>query len=83
MTTARMIYMLELARGCSHIASMLTAESEQRAITDTLEEFLRLYGVKETTLFQELLADDLHRREKTAAASAVRNFKAITVSRGP
>ncbi len=63
MTTARMIYMLKLARGCSHIASMLTAEAEQRAITDTVEEFLRLYGAKETALFQKLLADDLHRLE--------------------
>ncbi|MEW6345645.1 MAG: hypothetical protein AB1704_33790 [Pseudomonadota bacterium] len=68
--------MLELARGCSHIASMLTPETEQLAVREVLEEFLQLYGQKETALFQKLLVEELQRREKRAAANAVRAFNA-------
>lgn len=75
LSSARSTYLVELARGCSHIASMLTPETEQRAIREVIEEFLKLYGQKDTALFQTLLAEELQLRKKSAAAHAVRAFK--------
>jgi hypothetical protein len=68
-------YMLELARGCSYIRSTLSPDTRNSAIAEVLGEFLEQYGEREEALFQKLLADDLQRRGKSDAASAVLAFK--------
>jgi hypothetical protein len=77
MANARAAYVLELARGCSYISSTLSADTRNRAIAEVLGEFRELYGEREETLFQKLLAEDLQRRGKPDAASAVVAFKSI------
>lgn len=72
---ARATYMLELARGCSYISSTLTPETRGRAIAEIFGEFRELYGDQELTIFRTLLVEDLTRRRKQDAASAVVNFK--------
>ncbi|MEA3087393.1 MAG: hypothetical protein QOC89_5090 [Paraburkholderia sp.] len=78
MANARAAYVLELARGCSYISSTLTTDTRNRAIAEVLAEFRELYGERQETLFQKLLAEDLERRGKPDAASAVVAFKFIS-----
>ena len=78
MVNARAAYVLELARGCSYISSTLTTDTRNRAIAEVLAEFRELYGEREETLFQKLLAEDLERRGNPDAASAVVAFKFIS-----
>lgn len=78
MANARTAYVLELARGCSYIGSTLSSETRSRAIAEVLGEFREQYGEREETLFQKLLAEDLQRRDKPDAASAVVAFKFIS-----
>jgi hypothetical protein len=78
MANARAAYVLELARGCSYISSTLTTDTRNRAIAEVLAEFRELYGEREETLFQKLLAEDLERRGNPDAASAVVAFKFIS-----
>jgi hypothetical protein len=66
---------VELARGASHISIMLTPETCKRAIAEIFVEFGELHGNRELGLFQKLLVEDLHRRGKPDAASAVVDFK--------
>jgi hypothetical protein len=73
--SARLAYVLELARGSSHISSTLSRETERRAIAETLTEFCQLYGEKEAAVFQKLLADELRQRGKRDAAAAVAQFR--------
>jgi hypothetical protein len=73
--SARLAYLLKLARGSSHIGSTLTPESEQRAIAETLAEFCQVYGDAQVALFQQLLAEELRHRGKRDAAAAVAHFK--------
>ncbi|MDR6485418.1 hypothetical protein [Paraburkholderia terricola] len=73
-TAARAIYFLELARGCSHVSSMLTPDTRTRAITEVIGEFRNLYGDEDVAQFKELLAEDLERRGKGDAALEVRGF---------
>ncbi|MGQ7932381.1 hypothetical protein [Paraburkholderia sp. D1E] len=68
---ARAAYVLELARGCSHIGSTLTPDTRERAIAEVLVEFRELYGERELVLFQKLLIEDLQRRGKWDAVVAV------------
>ncbi len=78
MANARALYMLELARGRSHVSSTLSPATRNRAIEEALGEFRELYGKREETLFQKLLADDLHRRGKGDAATAVLAFRFVS-----
>ena len=75
MANARVAYMLELARGCSYISSTLTPDTRKRAIAEVLGDFRKVYGDQELPLFQKLLAEDLQRRGKPDAVSAVADFK--------
>jgi hypothetical protein len=75
MANARATYVLELARGCSYISSTLSPDTRNRAIAEVFGEFRELYGEREETLFQKLLAEDLQRRGKPDAASAVVAFR--------
>jgi hypothetical protein len=75
MANARATYVMELARGASHINSTLTPETCKRAIAEIFAEFGELHGNRELGLFQKLLVEDLHRRGNRDAASAVADFK--------
>jgi hypothetical protein len=74
MTLGRVTYMLELARGSSHIASTRKPETLNHAIAEVLEGFRRLHGEPGLGIFRELLAQDVERRGNQGAASAVRSF---------
>ncbi|WP_188131174.1 hypothetical protein [Paraburkholderia panacisoli] len=74
MTLGRVTYMLELARGSSHIASTRKQETLNLAIAEVLEGFSQLHGVPGLGVFRELLAQDVERRGNQGAASAVRSF---------
>jgi hypothetical protein len=78
MVNARAAYVLELARGCSYLSSTLSPDTRNRATAEVLCEIRDLYGEREETLFQKLLAEDLQRRGKPDAASAVVAFKFIS-----
>ncbi|MFM0404679.1 hypothetical protein [Paraburkholderia aspalathi] len=77
MADARTTYVLELARGCSYISSTLSSHTRSSAIAEVLGEFRELYGEREETLFQKLLAEELQRRGKPVAASEVLAFRFI------
>ena len=77
MAKARASYVLELARGCSYISSALTPDTLKRTIAEVLGEFRELYGDQELGVFRKLLAEDLQRRDKQDAASAVVDFKFV------
>ncbi|WP_374954970.1 hypothetical protein [Paraburkholderia sp. BL21I4N1] len=72
---ARATYLLELARGCSYVDSTLSPDTGDRAIAEIISEFRELYGDQELAIFRKLLAENLRRRGKQDAASAVVNFK--------
>jgi hypothetical protein len=74
MARGRMIYMVELARGSSHIASTRKPETRDRAIAEVLEGFSKVHGLQRLDIFRELLAEDTERRGHLEAAVAVRHF---------
>jgi len=71
----RSIYVLELARGSSYIASTLSPESLHAAIAEVLRDFTLQYGDDAFQLFRELLAENLEDRGNRAAAQAVWDFE--------
>ncbi len=70
----RVMYVVELARGGSHIASTLTEATLQTAVAEVVNEFLQQHGKERLSVFRELLADRLDERQRPEAASAVRRF---------
>jgi hypothetical protein len=74
MAQSRLIYMLELARGSSYIASTRTPQSLNRAITEVLDGFCQVYGSAARGVFQELLAREVGQRGHREAALAVSVF---------
>ena len=70
----RVTYMLELARGSSHIASTRKAETLNRAIAEVLTGFCQVHGLQALGVFRELLALDVEQRGNQHAAAAVRRF---------
>ncbi|HTR07335.1 MAG TPA: hypothetical protein VMJ11_11915 [Paraburkholderia sp.] len=74
----RQLYMAELARGGSYIASTLSDASERAAVLDVVKEFCGRYGSRDLAVFMELLAQTLEGRNRPAAASAIRRFVADT-----
>jgi hypothetical protein len=71
----RSIYVVELARGSSHIASTLSPASQHAAIAEVLREFTLQYGSDMLPVFRELLAESLGDRGNTSAAQAVSDFE--------
>lgn len=74
MAQGRLIYMLELARGSSYIASTRTPQSLNRAITEVLDDFCQMHGLAARGVFQELLALEVEQRGNREAAVAVSMF---------
>lgn len=74
----RQLYMAELARGGSYIASTLSVASERAAVLDVVREFCGRYGSNDLAVFMELLAQILEGRSRPAAASVIRRLVADT-----
>ncbi|CAB3788463.1 hypothetical protein LMG28688_02694 [Paraburkholderia caffeinitolerans] len=74
----RQLYMAELARGGSYIASTLSVTSERAAVLDVVREFCGRYGSNDLTVFMELLAQVLEGRNRAAAANVIRRLVADT-----
>lgn len=66
---AEIDYQLELARGASVIASMLSAENLAAAIGETLTAFESAYGTTELHIFIPLLSQRLVNRDRSDAAN--------------
>jgi hypothetical protein len=71
----RSIYLVELARGSSFIASTLTPVTQRAAITEVMSEFSERYGTEHLSIFRELLAESLVKRRSPLAAQAVLEFE--------
>lgn len=64
----------ELARGASHIASMLYPESLHAAVQETARTFETSYGREDFELFLQALAQKLETRGRPDAAAVVRSL---------
>jgi hypothetical protein len=64
----------ELARGASHIASMLYAESLHAAVQETARSFEISYGREDVELLLQALAEKLETRGRPDAAAVVRSL---------
>jgi hypothetical protein len=71
----RSIYLMELARGSSYIASTRSPATQRAAIAEVFDEFRSLYGPDKLLIFRELLAESLHKRDCLSAAQAVLSFE--------
>jgi hypothetical protein len=71
----RSIYLMELARGSSYIASMLSPATQRVAIAEVLDEFRLQYGADTLLIFRDLLAESLMKRDNRPAAQAVLSFE--------
>ncbi len=69
-------YSLELARGASHISSMLSAATQESAVHEVMREFIATHGRAELDAFCWLLAERLDKRGCAAAAMKARDFDA-------
>ncbi|CAB3751248.1 hypothetical protein [Paraburkholderia humisilvae] len=74
------IYQLELARGASHIASCITAESTMRSVDEVLQDFARAHGVQDCQSFCKTLANRLHIRGCANAAKLVLEWTPLAQS---
>ena len=69
-------YSLELARGASHISSMLSTATQEGAVQEVMHEFIATHGRAELDVFSWLLAERLDKRGCAAAAMKARDFDA-------
>lgn len=67
-------YEMELARGASHIASMLCAESIHAAVKETALQFEISHGRDDLDLFLRALARKLEQRGKPEAVAVLQDF---------
>jgi hypothetical protein len=70
----RSMYLMELARGSSYIASMLNPATQRVAIAEVLDEFRMQHGADTLLIFRDLLAENLANRDNRSAAQAVIGF---------
>ena len=82
MARGRILYMLELARGSSHISSTRSPPTLRSAIAEVLGEFCEAHGSRSLGVFIELLARDIEQRGNQGAAIAVRCFARDLVGEG-
>jgi hypothetical protein len=74
----RVLYMVELARGSSYIASTRTDDTLNRAIAEVIAEFSQTRDAKELAVFLQLLALDVEKRGHYQGASALRRTAAAS-----
>jgi hypothetical protein len=67
-------YSLELARGASHISSMLSAVTVESAVQQVLQEFVATHGTVALEAFCWLLAERLDKRGCAVGAAKARGF---------
>ncbi|TDN68854.1 hypothetical protein [Paraburkholderia sp. BL10I2N1] len=67
-------YEMELARGASHIASMMYEESMLAAVRETILEFEARHGRDDMKAFAGALRRRLEQRGKPAAAKVLQDF---------
>lgn len=70
----RQTYELELARGASHIASMMYPSTMNTAVDETAREFLTRYGPRDLPIFLAILIEELTKRRRPEAAGRVRRM---------
>jgi hypothetical protein len=75
MARYKSIYLIELARGSSYIASTRSPVTQRIAITEVFQEFHLQYGADKVLIFRELLAESLKQRDNLLAAQAVLSFE--------
>jgi hypothetical protein len=75
LTRGRVAYVLELARGGSHIASTRSLATANSAIEEVLNGFCQTYGLQVLPVFQALLALEVDKRGNKNASEAVRCFE--------
>jgi hypothetical protein len=68
-------YQLELARGASVIASMLSTQNMAAAVEETLSAFVRAYGTTDLKIFTQLLGQRLTARNRMDAADMLFAWK--------
>ncbi|SDC52606.1 hypothetical protein [Paraburkholderia lycopersici] len=73
-------YSLELARGASHIASMLSAATQEAAVQEVLQEFVAAHGTPTLEAFCWLLAERLEKRGCAVGAMKARGFDAACLA---
>ncbi|HEY4806052.1 MAG TPA: hypothetical protein VIH96_25845 [Paraburkholderia sp.] len=74
-------YALELARGASHIASMLSAATQEAGVQEVLQEFAVMHGTAALDAFCWLLAERLEKRGCAAGAKKARDFDTSGLAR--
>jgi hypothetical protein len=74
-------YSLDLARGASHIASMLSPATLTCAVQEVLQDFVAAHGNELLDAFCWLLAERLEKRDCAEGASRVRNFDTSRLER--
>jgi hypothetical protein len=67
-------YEMELARGASHIASMLYEQSTLAAVRETIQDFESSHGRDELKAFAHALRRRLEQREKPEATRVLQDF---------
>lgn len=65
-------YEVDLARGASHIASMLYADSIKSALLETLRAFEKQHGRGDYRIFMSALAQRLENRDRAHAVAMLR-----------
>jgi len=75
------VYALELARGASHIASMLSAATQEAGVQEVLQEFAVTHGTAALDPFCWLLAERLEKRGCAAGAKKARDFDTSGLAR--
>ncbi|MCG5071924.1 hypothetical protein [Paraburkholderia tagetis] len=74
-------WLIELARGASHIASVLSAATLEAAVHEVMQEFVAAQGSAELDAFCWLLAERLEKRGCVAGAAKARAFDASSLAR--
>jgi hypothetical protein len=74
-------YSLELARGASHISSMLSAVTIEGAVQQVLQEFVATHGTVALDAFCRLLAERLDKRACAVGAAKARGFDTACLTR--
>lgn len=68
------VYSVDLARGASHIASMLSAATQEAAVHEVMHAFVATYGAADFDVFCWLPAERLERRGCANGATQARDF---------
>lgn len=74
MALYKILYMAQIARASSHIASTLSENSRYAAIAEAVTEFREHNPEADLSVFLELLADNIRERHGVEIAASVVRF---------